>query len=104
MLDIAIEQERLFIAERLLSETERRHGLSHPANRELHPLLVDRFLVAYLPPTCDGIPAPAALDYAFTPTLLEALDFLRRTVKDVPDGRGAAAYVHDLDTGVAAGT
>ena len=32
MLPAAIEQERLFVAERLLSEIERRHGLPHPSN------------------------------------------------------------------------
>ena len=49
MLSAAIEQERLLWPERLLSEIERRHGLPHPANRELHPVIIDRFLAAYLP-------------------------------------------------------
>ena len=68
MLPAAIEQERLFVAERLLSEIERRHGLPHPANREIHPVIVDRFLTAYLPETRDGQPAPSALEFAFSPT------------------------------------
>src|SRR5215210_3048662 len=66
MLPAAIEQERLFVAERLLSEIERRHGLPHPAQRELHPVIVDRFLTAYLPETRDGEPAPSALEFAFS--------------------------------------
>jgi hypothetical protein len=74
MLPAAIEQERLFVAERLLSEIERRHGLPHPANREVHPVIVDRFLTAYLPETRDGQRAPSALEF------------------------GAALYIHDLDT------
>ena len=49
MLPAAIEQERVFVAERLLFEIERRHGLPHPAQREIHPVIVDRFLTAYLP-------------------------------------------------------
>ena len=61
MLPAAIEQERVFVAERLLFEIERRHGLPHPAQREIHPVIVDRFLTAYLPETRDGEPAPLAL-------------------------------------------
>src|SRR6476660_9380517 len=68
MLPAAIEQERLFVAERLLFEIERRHGLPHPSNREVHPVIVDRFLTAYLPETMDGQPAPSALEFAFPPT------------------------------------
>ena len=58
MLPAAIEQERLFVAERLLSEIERRHGLPHPSNRDIHPVIIDRFLIAYLPEIRDGQPAP----------------------------------------------
>ena len=99
MLPTALEQERLFIAERLLSEIERRHGLPHPRSREIHPVIIDRFLTVYLPEARDGEPAPRALEYAFTPALTEALDFLRGIVSEAPNGRGAAVYVHDLDTG-----
>lgn len=100
MLPAAIEQERLFVAERLLSEIERRHGLPHPAQREIHPVIIDRFLTAYLPETRDGEPAPLALEYAFSPSLSEALDLMREVVTEVPSGYGAALYVHDLDTGI----
>ena len=100
MLPAAIEQERLFVAERLLSEIERRHGLPHPAQREIHPVIVDRFLTAYLPETRDGEPAPLALEYAFSPSLTEALELMRGVVKESPTGCGAALYVHDLDIGI----
>lgn len=103
MLAIALEQERLFIAERLLNEIERRHGLPHPNQRQLHPVIIDRFLTAYLPAAREGEPAPCALEYAFTPTMVDALDFLRYVVDGATHGYGAAIYVHDLDTGVAAG-
>ncbi len=102
MLSIAIEQERLLIAERLLSEIERRHGLPHQAQRELHPVIMDRFLAIYLPEAREGEPVPQALEYAFAPSLTDALDLLRESVSESPDGRGAALYVHDLDTGVTA--
>ena len=104
MLPAAIEQERLFVAERLLSEIERRHGLPHPRHREIHPVIVDRFLTAYLPETRDGEPAPLALEYAFAPSLTDALQLLRDVVHETDDGCGAALYVHDLDTGVTADT
>jgi hypothetical protein len=104
MLSAAIEQERLLIAERLLSEIERRHGLPHPTRRELHPVIMDRFLAVYLPEAREGEPAPQALEYAFAPTLADALELLRDVVSESPDGRGAALYVHDLDTGLTADT
>jgi hypothetical protein len=103
MLPAALEQERVFVAERILSEIERRHGLSHPAQREIHPVIVDRFLTAYLPETRDGEPAPLALEYAFSPSLTEALDLLRGIVTESTTGCGAALYVHDLDTGILGG-
>jgi hypothetical protein len=98
MLEAAIEQERLFVAERLLSEIERRHGLPKPTNREIHPVIVDRFLTAYLPETRDGEPAPSALEFAFSPSLTEALNLLRGVVSETDTGFGAALYVYDLDT------
>jgi hypothetical protein len=104
MLSTSIEQERLLIAARLLSEIERRHGLPHPIQRELHPVIMDRFLAVYLPETRDGEPVPQALEYAFAPALTDALDLLRESVSESPDGCGAALYVHDLDTGVIADT
>jgi hypothetical protein len=100
MLPAALEQERLFVAERLLSEIERRHSLPHPAQREIHPVIVDRFLTAYLPETRDGEPAPLALEYAFSRSLSEALELMREVVSESPSGCGAALYVHDLDTGI----
>jgi hypothetical protein len=100
MLPAALEQERLFVAERLLSEIERRHSLPHPAQREIPPVIVDRFLTAYLPETRDGEPAPLALEYAFSPSLSEALDLMREVVSETPSGSGSALYVHDLDTGI----
>jgi hypothetical protein len=102
MLSAALEQERLLIAQRLLKEIERRHGLPHPASRELHPVIIDRFLAAYLPEAREGEPAPQALEYAFAPTLAESLDLLRDVVSESRDGCGSALYVHDLDTGVTA--
>ena len=98
MLPAVLEQERLFVAERLLSEIERRHGLPHPANREIHPVIVDRFLTAYLPETRDGEPAPSALEFAFSRSQTEALNLLRGVVKESDTGFGAALYVYDLDT------
>jgi hypothetical protein len=98
--DAAIEQERVFVAERLLSAIERRHSLPHPAQREIHPVIVDRFLTAYLPETRDGEPAPLALEYAFSRSLSEALELMREVVSESPSGCGAALYVHDLDTGI----
>ena len=100
MLPAAIEQERLFVAGRLLSEIERRHGLPHPANRDIHPVIIDRFLTAYLPETRDGEPAPSALEFAFAPTLTQALEALRGVVTETDTGFGAALYIHDLDTGI----
>ncbi|HEY7637813.1 MAG TPA: hypothetical protein VH763_19875 [Gemmatimonadales bacterium] len=102
MLTAILEQERLLIAQRLLSEIERRHGLPHPEQRELHPVIIDRFLAAYLPEAREGEPAPLALEYAFAPSLTEALGLLRDVVNETPRGRGSALYVHDLDTGVTA--
>jgi hypothetical protein len=104
MLSAALEQERLLIAERLLSEIERRHGLPRPIQRELYPVIMDRFLCVYLPEAREGEPVPEALEYAFAPALVDALDLLRDVVSDSPDGRGAALYVHDLDTGSTAET
>jgi hypothetical protein len=99
MLPAAIEQERLFVAERLLSEIGRRHGLPHPANRDIHPVIVDRFLTAYLPETRDGEPAPSALEFAFSRSLTEALNVIRGVVTETDTGFGAALYIYDLDTG-----
>jgi hypothetical protein len=100
MLPAALEQERAFVAERLLSGIERRHGLPHPAQREIPPVIVDRFLTAYLPETRDGEPAPLALEFAFSRSLTEALELMREVVTESSTGFGAALYVHDLDTGL----
>ena len=82
MLPAALEHERLLIAERLLSEIERRHGLPHPIKREIHPVIIDRFLAAYLPEAREGEPAPLALEYAFS----EALISLRRAGRSANSG------------------
>jgi hypothetical protein len=102
MFPAALEHERLLIAERLLTAIERRHGLPHPINREIHPVIIDRFLAAYLPEAREGEPVPLTLEYAFAPSLTESLRLLQEVVSESADGRGAALYVHDLDTGVTA--
>lgn len=102
MLQVALEQERLLIAERLLTEIERRHGLPHPSQREIPAIIIDRFLAAYLPEAREGELAPLALEYAFAPSLTDALNLLREVVHETTDGQGAALYVHDLDTAVTA--
>ena len=102
MLSASLEQERMLIAERLLSEIERRHGLPHPRQREIPPVIIERFLAAYLPGAREGEPAPLALEYAFAPSLTDALRLLRDVIHETADERGAAIYVHDLDTGVTA--
>ena len=98
MLSASLEQERMLIAERLLSEIERRHGLPHPRQREIPPVIIERFLAAYLPGAREGEPAPLALEYAFAPSLTDSLKLLQEVVSESADGRGAALYVHDLDT------
>ena len=72
MLSTALEQERLLLAGRLLSEIERRHGLPHPIQRELHPVIMDRFIAVYLPEPREGEPVPQTLEYAFAATLTAA--------------------------------
>src|SRR4026209_2728842 len=104
MLSAALEHERLLIAERLLSEIERRHGLPHPDKREIHPVITDGFLATYLPEAREGEPAPLALEYAFAPNLSDALRLLQEVVNESAQGRGAAMYIYDLDTGLAADT
>ena len=99
MTTIALEHERLLVAERILHETERRHGLPYSDHPDLQPAVIDRFLVAYLPETRDGEPAPVTVEYAFTNSISDAIELLRRVVDETPDGWGSAAYVHDLDTG-----
>jgi len=100
MLPAALEQERLLLAERLLSEIQRRHALPNSHQLPVSPTLVDRFLAAYLPETRMGEPVPCAVEYAFTPTLDEAMTLLRDVVTESPGGWGAAIYIHDLDTGL----
>ena len=104
MLPAALEHERLLIAERLLTEIERRHGLPHPRKRDIHPVITDRFLAAYLPEAREGEPAPLALEYAFAPSLKDALRLAQEVVSESVEGQGAALYIHDLDTGVTAVT
>ena len=88
------------LAERLLSEIQRRHALPRSQQLPLSPFLVDRFLAAYLPEIREGEPAPRAVEYAFTPTVDEAMSLLRDVVTQSPGGWGTAIYIHDLDTGV----
>ena len=90
------------MAERILTEIERRHGLPHPIKRDIHPVIIDRYLAAYLPEAREGEPAPLALEYAFAPSLKESLRLLQEVVSETADGQGAALYIHDLDTGVTA--
>src|SRR5690349_1698051 len=104
MLSTALEQERLLLAGRLLSEIERRHGLPHPIQRELHPVIMDRFIAVYLPESREGERVPQSLEYAFAGSLTDALHLVRDVVSESPDGRGAAPDVHDLDIGVTADT
>ena len=96
---VALEQERLVVAERLLREIERRHGLPPSQHTDLQPAVIDRFLAAYLPESRDGEPVPSALEYAFTATLVDALDLLGRVIEESSNGYGSALYVYDLDTG-----
>ena len=100
MATVALEQERLHLAELLLTQIQRRHGLPAAHHFQLNPIIVDRFLAAYLPEWRAGEPAPRALEYAFTPTLKDAIALLSGVVSESPSGRGAAIYVHDLDTAV----
>lgn len=98
MLTVALEQERLLVAERLLREIERRHGLPPSQHTDLQPAVIDRFLAAYLPESREGEPVPSALEYAFTSSLSDALELLERVVDESSSGYGSALYVHDLDT------
>ena len=97
MATIDLELERLLGAERLLMEIERRHAFERSAHQSIDSSTVDRYLVAYVPQTQAGSPAPQAPEYAFTHSLAEAFDLLRRVLAESPDGSGAAVYVHDLD-------
>ena len=101
MLPAALEQERLLLAERLLSEIQRRHALPFSRQHSLSAAIVDRFLAAFLPETRAGEPAPRAIEYAFTASLDEAMVLLRDVVTESPGGWGSAIYIHDLDTGIA---
>jgi hypothetical protein len=96
---VALEQERLLLAERLLSEIERRHGLPHHSDDRLDSATVERFLIAYLPETRDGEPVPQSLEFAFAPTIAEATGLLSRVASHTTDGWGSACYIHDLTTG-----
>lgn len=98
---VALEQERLLLAERLLSDIERRHGLPRTDARDIHPYVTDRYLVAYLPEANDGTPVPQAVEFAFTPTAHAAIDLLHRVVAESDRGWGTACYIHDLNTGSA---
>ncbi|HXE56940.1 MAG TPA: hypothetical protein VNK43_02975 [Gemmatimonadales bacterium] len=94
---ISIAHERFVLAERLLHEIERRHGLPHPVERDFGPEAVDRFLAVYVPESVTGSPAPREVQFTFTSSLREALDHLGRRVPQASVGSGAAVYVHDLE-------
>lgn len=94
---LALEHERALRAERLISEITRRHGLRIPD--PVAAELVERFFVAYVPEVRAGEPTPDLLEFAFTSTMSDALDLLRRVIIETADGAGAAIYVHDLDAG-----
>jgi hypothetical protein len=44
------------------------------------------------------------LEYAFAPSLKDALRLLQEVVSETADGQGAALYIHDLHTVVTAET
>ncbi len=96
---LAIEHERATRAERLLGEITRRHGLAANAEEPVSVEVVERFLVAYVPEVRPGERVPGSVEFAFTSTMSDALDLLRRVIIETADGAGAAVYVHDLDAG-----
>lgn len=98
MTPVALEHERLTRADRLLQEIALRHGVpTTPAQHVADP--VERFLVAYVPETRPGSLPGNEVEYAFTPSMSDALALLEKVISESRDGEGAAAYVHDLDTG-----
>ena len=100
MTPVALEHERLTRADRLLQEIAIRHGVPTTPAEHVAAELVERFLVAYVPETRPGNNANHEVEYAFTASMTDALELLERVITESRDGEGAAAYVHDLDTGL----
>ena len=100
MTPVAIEHERVTRADRLLQDIAIRHGVPTSAADSVAADPVDRFLVAYVPESRPGTATLHEVEYAFTPSMSEALELLGRVISETHEGEGAAAYVHDLDAGM----
>jgi hypothetical protein len=100
MTPVALEHERFARADRLLQDIARRHGVPTSQAEGIPADAIDRFLVAYVPENRPDEPALHEIAYAFTPSMTDALELLRRVMQESAEGEGAAAYVHDLDTGL----
>ena len=100
MTPVALEHERLTRADRLLQEIALRHGVPTSPAEHAPAETVERFLVAYVPETRPGATPAHEVEYAFTPSMSDALELLERVITESRDGEGAAASVHDLDTGM----
>jgi hypothetical protein len=100
MTPVALEHERLTRADRLLQEIAMRHGVPTAAAEHVPADAVDRFLVAYVPESRPGAPSAHEVEYGFTSSMSDALELLEKVISESRDGEGAAAYVHDLDTGL----
>ncbi|MFL5521582.1 MAG: hypothetical protein ACJ8B6_11635 [Gemmatimonadales bacterium] len=99
MTPVALEHERLTRADRLLQEIAIRHGVPSNAAESVMADLIDRFLVAYVPESRPGT-SSHEVEYAFMPSMSDALDLLGKVISESSDGEGAAAYIHDLDAGM----
>jgi hypothetical protein len=100
MTPVAIAHERVSRADRLLQEIAIRHGVPMSATESVAADPIGRFLVAYVPESRPGTAAFHEVEYAFTPSMSDALDLLGRVISESHEGEGAAAYVHDLDAGM----
>jgi hypothetical protein len=100
MTPVALEHERLTRADRLLQEIAIRHGVPSSAAESVMADLIDRFLVAYVPESRPGTSSSHEVEYAFMPSMSDALDLLGKVISESSDGEGAAAYIHDLDAGM----
>ena len=100
MTPVALEHERLTRADRLLQEIARRHAVPPSPAEHAATEQVQRFLAAYVPETRPGSAAVHEVEYAFTPSMSDAINLLDKVISESNDGEGAAAYVHDLDTGL----
>ncbi|MFL5505359.1 MAG: hypothetical protein ACJ8AU_00635 [Gemmatimonadales bacterium] len=100
MTPVALEHERLTRADRLLQEIAIRHGVPSNAAESVMADLIDRFLVAYVPESRPGTSSSHEVEYAFMPSMSDALDLLGKVISESSDGEGAAAYIHDLDAGM----